>query len=84
MSHRNQVIEHIARKSLVCLILTFVVNLAMNLFKVTMFLGDRSDVCILFFSRRNAHAHIFYYLLICTTIYSHLPFTLKLLNPHFW
>lgn len=44
MSHRNQVIEYIARKSLICLILTFVVNLIMNLFKVTKFLGDRSDV----------------------------------------
>lgn len=44
MSHRNQIIEYIARKSLICLILTFVVNLAMNLFKVTKFLGNRSDV----------------------------------------
>lgn len=44
MSHRNQVIEYIARKSLICLILTFVVNLIMNLFKVTKFLGNRSDV----------------------------------------
>lgn len=44
MSHHNCVIEYIARKSLVCLALTFVVNLIMNLFKVTTFLGDRSDV----------------------------------------
>jgi hypothetical protein len=44
MSHQNKVIERIARKSLICLTLTFVVNLAMNLLKVTMFLGDHSDV----------------------------------------
>jgi hypothetical protein len=46
MSHRNRVIEYIARKSLICLTLTFVVNLAMNILKVTTFLGDRSDVII--------------------------------------
>lgn len=44
ISRQNQLIEYIARKSLICLILTFVVNLAMNLLKVTMFIGDRSDV----------------------------------------
>ncbi|KAI8072065.1 hypothetical protein BDF21DRAFT_439750 [Thamnidium elegans] len=49
MSHRNQVIEYIARKSLICLILTFVVNLIMNLFKVTKFLGDRSDSFTVYF-----------------------------------
>ncbi|CEP18948.1 hypothetical protein [Parasitella parasitica] len=49
MSHRNQIIEYIARKSLVCLILTFVVNLAMNLFKATRFIGDRSDSFTVYF-----------------------------------
>ncbi|CAO3643368.1 unnamed protein product [Mucor hiemalis] len=49
MSHRNQVIEYIARKSLVCLILTFVTNLIMNLFKITRFLGDRSDAFTVYF-----------------------------------
>jgi hypothetical protein len=44
MNNRNCFIEYLARKSLICLALTFVVNLIMNLFKVTMFLGDRSDV----------------------------------------
>lgn len=44
MSHQNKVIERIARKSLICLAFTFVVNLAMNLLKVTMFIGDHSDV----------------------------------------
>ncbi|KAI9306724.1 hypothetical protein BJ944DRAFT_238487 [Cunninghamella echinulata] len=44
MSHHNCVIEYIARKSLICLALTFVVNIIMNLLKITMFLGDRSDV----------------------------------------
>jgi hypothetical protein len=48
MSHQNKVIERIARKSLICLAFTFVVNLAMNLLKVTMFLGDHSDVSRLF------------------------------------
>ncbi|KAF7728341.1 hypothetical protein EC973_006282 [Apophysomyces ossiformis] len=46
MSQHNRVIEYIARKSLSCLILTFVVNLVMNLLKVTEFIGDRSDVSI--------------------------------------
>ncbi|ORZ17749.1 hypothetical protein BCR42DRAFT_412425 [Absidia repens] len=50
MSHRNCVIEYIARKSLICLALTFVVNLIMNLFKVTMFLGDRSDAFTVYFA----------------------------------
>ncbi|CAO3652913.1 unnamed protein product [Mucor fragilis] len=49
MSHRNQIIEYIARKSLICLILTFVVNLAMNLFKVTKFIGNRSDSFTVYF-----------------------------------
>lgn len=44
ISHRNKVIEYIARKSLVCLTLTFIVNLVMNILKVTEFLGNRSDV----------------------------------------
>ncbi|CAO3595189.1 unnamed protein product [Absidia cylindrospora] len=50
MSHHNCVIEYIARKSLICLALTFVVNLIMNLFKVTMFLGDRSDAFTVYFA----------------------------------
>ncbi|KAI9486303.1 MAG: hypothetical protein EXX96DRAFT_548580 [Benjaminiella poitrasii] len=49
MSHRNQVIEYIARKSLICLILTIVVNLAMNLLKVTNFVGNRSDTFTAYF-----------------------------------
>ena len=49
MSRQNRVIEHIARKSLWCLILTFVDNLVMNILKVTMFLGNRSDVINFFF-----------------------------------
>lgn len=44
MTRQNRLIEHIARKSLMCLIFTFVINLAMNLLKLTHFLGDRSDV----------------------------------------
>lgn len=44
MSRQNRLIEHIARKSLICLIFTFVVNLAMNLLKITEYIGDRSDV----------------------------------------
>lgn len=44
MSHQNKVIEKIARKSLLCLAFTFVVNLAMNLIKVTELLGNHSDV----------------------------------------
>lgn len=47
ISHQNSIIEDIARKSLICLALTFFVNLAMNLFKVTMFIGVQSDVCII-------------------------------------
>lgn len=48
MTHQNKVIERIAMKSLVCLAFTFVVNLAMNLLKVTMFLDDHSDVSYIF------------------------------------
>lgn len=44
MTRQNRLIEHIARKSLLCLIFTFVINLAMNLLKLTRFIGDRSDV----------------------------------------
>jgi hypothetical protein len=43
-SIQNQMIEYIARKSLVCLTLTFFVNLAMNLLKVTAFINEYSDV----------------------------------------
>ncbi|KAI8339096.1 hypothetical protein BC941DRAFT_265913 [Chlamydoabsidia padenii] len=50
ISHHNCLIEYIARKSLVCLALTFVVNLTMNLLKVTMFLGDRSDAFTVYFA----------------------------------
>ncbi|KAI8389363.1 hypothetical protein BD560DRAFT_452201 [Blakeslea trispora] len=49
MSHRSQVIEYIARKSLVCLIFTFVVNLTMNLLKITKFIGNRSDAFTVYF-----------------------------------
>ncbi|KAI8338277.1 hypothetical protein BC941DRAFT_425141 [Chlamydoabsidia padenii] len=46
---QNKVIEYIARKSLACLILTFFVNLAMNLLKVTTFIGEYSDAFTVFF-----------------------------------
>lgn len=46
ISHQNQLIERIARKSLACLAFTFVVNLAMNLLKVTTFIGVHSDVSL--------------------------------------
>ncbi|KAI9315216.1 hypothetical protein BX666DRAFT_2028794 [Dichotomocladium elegans] len=49
MSRQHQLIEYIARKSLVCLIFTFVVNLAMNLLKITNYLGDRSDAFTVYF-----------------------------------
>lgn len=76
MSHRNQVIEYIARKSLICLILTFVVNFIMNLLKVTNFLGDRSDVsgCTVIQALDN---NILF-------IDSHLQCILRLLNPRSW
>lgn len=44
MTRKNRLIEYLARKSLICFILTFIFNLAMNLLKVTTFLGNRSDV----------------------------------------
>lgn len=75
MSHRNQVIEYIARKSLICLILTFVVNLIMNLFKVTRFIGDRSDVKHYLELLDNIDTYSYFY-------NSHLLFILKLLSPH--
>ncbi|ORZ03001.1 hypothetical protein BCR43DRAFT_559805 [Syncephalastrum racemosum] len=50
MSRRNRVIEQIARKSLLCLCLTFIVNLAMSLLKVTTFIGNRSDALTVYFS----------------------------------
>ncbi|CAO3627785.1 unnamed protein product [Cunninghamella echinulata] len=46
---QNQMIEYIARKSLICLILTFFVNLIMNLFKITSFLGSYSDAFTVYF-----------------------------------
>ncbi|CAO3618777.1 unnamed protein product [Cunninghamella blakesleeana] len=46
---QNQMIEYIARKSLICLILTFFVNLIMNLFKITSFLGPYSDAFTVYF-----------------------------------
>lgn len=49
MTRQNRLIEHIARKSLMCLIFTFVINLAMNLLKLTHFLGDRSDAFTVYF-----------------------------------
>ncbi|KAI8352449.1 hypothetical protein EDC96DRAFT_554417 [Choanephora cucurbitarum] len=49
MSLQNKIIEHIAIKSLICLALTFFVNLAMNLLKVTKFLGNRSDAFTVYF-----------------------------------
>ncbi|KAH8552747.1 hypothetical protein BGW37DRAFT_423880 [Umbelopsis sp. PMI_123] len=49
VNQKSQLVEYIARKSLVCLILTFLVNLIMNIFKLTSFLGDRSDAFTPFF-----------------------------------
>ncbi|CAO3678109.1 unnamed protein product [Rhizopus stolonifer] len=49
ISQRNRVIEYIARKSLLCLTFTFVVNLAMNVLKVTGFAGNRSDTFTVYF-----------------------------------
>jgi hypothetical protein len=48
VNQRSALVEYIARKSLVCLILTFLVNLVMNLLKITSFIGDRSDVSFKF------------------------------------
>lgn len=49
ISHRNKVIEYIARKSLLCLAFTFVVNLVMNVLKVSNFMGNRSDTFTVYF-----------------------------------
>lgn len=49
VNQRSALVEYIARKSLVCLTLTFLVNLIMNLLKITSFLGDRSDAFTPFF-----------------------------------
>ncbi|KAI8388272.1 uncharacterized protein BYT42DRAFT_559540 [Radiomyces spectabilis] len=49
ISRHNRVIEQIARKSLLCLIFTFVANLAMNLLKITRFIGDHSDAFTVYF-----------------------------------
>ncbi|RCH95920.1 hypothetical protein CU097_009099 [Rhizopus azygosporus] len=48
-SQHNRLISSIARKSLICLTLTFFVNLVMNLLKVTMFLGNQSDAFTVYF-----------------------------------
>lgn len=59
---QNQMIEYIARKSLTCLALTFFVNLAMNLLKVTTFIGEYSDVSVnrnLIFSSKNEYLSAF-------------------------
>ncbi|KAI9323704.1 hypothetical protein BX666DRAFT_1847192 [Dichotomocladium elegans] len=50
MTRQNRVIEKIARKSLICFILTFIVNLAMSLLKVTTFVGTRSDAFTVYFA----------------------------------
>ncbi|KAI8890801.1 hypothetical protein K501DRAFT_167784 [Backusella circina FSU 941] len=49
VTKQNIIIERIARKSLVCLASTFVVNIIMNIFKITSFLGDRSDAFTVYF-----------------------------------
>ncbi|KAI9260140.1 hypothetical protein BY458DRAFT_516684 [Sporodiniella umbellata] len=49
ITQRNKVIEYIARKSLLCLIFTFVINLAMNILKVADFAGNRSDTFTVYF-----------------------------------
>ncbi|KAI7907534.1 sulfate transporter family-domain-containing protein [Cokeromyces recurvatus] len=49
ISYRNETIERIAQKSLICLAFTFLVNLAMNLLKITMFIGEHSDAFTVYF-----------------------------------
>lgn len=82
MSHRNQVIEYIARKSLICLILTFVVNLIMNLFKVTKFIGNRSDVSISFQVYCIHSLHSGRKKEVSFLFIRHLQYILRLLNLH--
>ncbi|CAO3699531.1 unnamed protein product [Rhizopus stolonifer] len=48
-SQSSKLIGNIAKKSLICLTLTFVVNLIMNLLKVTTFLGTESDAFTVYF-----------------------------------
>ncbi|KAI9283332.1 hypothetical protein BY458DRAFT_428001 [Sporodiniella umbellata] len=48
-SESSKLIGSIAKKSLICLTLTFVVNLIMNLLKVTRFLGPESDAFTVYF-----------------------------------
>jgi hypothetical protein len=48
-SNNSKLIENIARKSLICLALTFVVNLIMNILKVTTFIGSESDAFTVYF-----------------------------------
>ncbi|KAG1441486.1 hypothetical protein G6F56_011458 [Rhizopus delemar] len=48
-SQSSKLIGNIAKKSLICLTLTFVVNLTMNLLKVTTFLGTESDAFTVYF-----------------------------------
>jgi hypothetical protein len=48
VTKQNVIIERIARKSLVCLASTFIVNIIMNILKITSFLGDRSDLIFFF------------------------------------
>ena len=71
MSRQNRVIEHIARKSLWCLILTFVDNLVMNILKVTTFLGNRSDVIISF--HHSQPPPFFFFFDLCKR-FSHIIF----------
>ncbi|KAH8554082.1 hypothetical protein BGW37DRAFT_483417 [Umbelopsis sp. PMI_123] len=46
---KNPLVGMVVRKSLICFILTFVVNLIMNILKISMFLGNQSDALTVFF-----------------------------------
>jgi hypothetical protein len=46
---QNPLIGVVVKKSLLCFILTFVVNLIMNILKLSQFLGDYSDALTPFF-----------------------------------
>ncbi|KAI8583656.1 hypothetical protein K450DRAFT_222172 [Umbelopsis ramanniana AG] len=46
---QNPLVGIVVRKSLLCFILTFIVNLIMNILKISLFLGNQSDALTVFF-----------------------------------
>ena len=46
---QNPLVGIVVRKSLLCFILTFLVNLIMNILKISLFLGNQSDALTVFF-----------------------------------